>query len=70
MKSILLFSLGFLTNNLYASKLPDCTTDPLATSNKCENVNCTSYLECQSYLCTTLQGVFGPCINNELAPLG
>ena len=67
---IILMSLAVLTPLAWGKNLPECTLNPNATSNKCENVTCQSISECQSYVCTTVDSVCAPCNNDEMAPVG
>ena len=49
--------------------LPQCTTNPADTRNKCGGVYCTQYSECQSEVCST-NNFCGDCKNDETATFG
>ncbi len=67
---LLLLLLSPFFSLAYSNNLPQCTLNPNAPSNKCENVTCSSYSECQSYVCTTFDSVCGGCNNDEFASDG
>ncbi len=67
---MLLISLAVLAPLAWGNNLPECTLNPFASSNKCANVTCQTFSECQSYVCTTVDSVCAPCNNDETAPAG
>ena len=60
----------FLFEMTHGIPLAPCTNDVNATSNKCGNVPCHIFSECQAYVCNTLDFTCGSCNNDESVNFG